>query len=187
MVEEGWRDDGPLWDPLLNLAGRRLVLLVKARRFNAAEVRYKPSNQVVAESGAVDHLDEEAVRDCVEHLRDVHHYGYGCVGTSTLGIGSTVGGFQQGPPLVLCFLADVLLDVPVQQLDGRVERVTSAALVSLRDEGSHNVGERAAVVPNITTGDVVSCSVAKNTPEDFSPAEWRLVEGCQRISSLSLL
>ena len=31
----------------------------------------------MTESGEVDHLDEEAVRDCVEHLRDVHRYGYG--------------------------------------------------------------------------------------------------------------
>ena len=29
------------------------------------------------ESGAVDHLDEEVVRNSVEHLRDVHRYGYG--------------------------------------------------------------------------------------------------------------
>ena len=42
-----------------------------------AEVRHKPSGQFVAESEAVDHLDEETVRDGVERLRDVHCYGYG--------------------------------------------------------------------------------------------------------------
>ena len=42
-----------------------------------AEVRHKPPDQVVAESGAVDHLDEEAVGDGVERLRDFHRYGYG--------------------------------------------------------------------------------------------------------------
>ena len=52
------------------------MLLVKARRLPAAEVCHKPSDQVVAESGAVDHLDEEEVRDDVERLRDVHLYGY---------------------------------------------------------------------------------------------------------------
>ena len=31
----------------------------------------------MAESGAVEHLDEEALRDGVERLRDVHRYGYG--------------------------------------------------------------------------------------------------------------
>ena len=34
-----------------------------------------------------------------------------------LGIGSTVGGFQQGSPLVLRFLVEVPLDIPVQQFD----------------------------------------------------------------------
>ena len=57
-------------------------------------------------------------------------------GPVALGAGSAVRGFQQGPPLVLRFQADVLLNVPVQQLDCRVERVVSAVLVSLRDEGS---------------------------------------------------
>ena len=47
------------------------------------EVRHKPSDLVVAELGPVDHLDEEAVRDCVERLQDVHHYGYG----SAMGLG----------------------------------------------------------------------------------------------------
>ena len=42
----------------------------------ALSCRGGPSVQVVAESGVVDHLDEEAVRDGVERLRDVHHYGY---------------------------------------------------------------------------------------------------------------
>ena len=31
----------------------------------------------MAESGAVDHLDQEAVGDGVERLRDVYWYGYG--------------------------------------------------------------------------------------------------------------
>ena len=48
-----------------------------------------------------------------------------------LGIGSTVREFLQRSPLVLHFLADVPLDVLVQQLDGRVERVVNAALVSV--------------------------------------------------------
>ena len=37
----------------------------------------QPSDQIVAESGAVDHLDEEAAGDGLERLQDVHHYGYG--------------------------------------------------------------------------------------------------------------
>ena len=69
MVEEGWGDDGLLCD-------RRVVLLVEARRLPAAEVHHKPSDQVVAESGVVDHVDEEAVRDCVDTL-NLHCYGYG--------------------------------------------------------------------------------------------------------------
>ena len=58
-------DDGSLWDPRPHLAGRRVVL------------RHKPPDQIVAESGAVDHLYEKAVGDGVEHLRDVHSDGYG--------------------------------------------------------------------------------------------------------------
>ena len=46
------------------------------------EVRHKPTDKVVAESGVEDHIDEEAVGDSVEYLRDVHRYGYG----STRGI-----------------------------------------------------------------------------------------------------
>ena len=42
----------------------------------AAEVCHEPPHQIVSESGAVDHLDDEAVRYCVECLRDVHRYGY---------------------------------------------------------------------------------------------------------------
>ena len=61
------------------------------------------------------------------------------------------------------------LDVTVQQLDGRVERVVNAARVLLRDEGSHNFGERAAIVPNKTAGNMVSSGVADNTPEEFFP------------------
>ena len=80
-------------------------------------------------------------------------------------------------------LANVPLDVPVQQLDGRVERVISAVLISLRDEESHNFGEKAAIIPHITTGDVVSnasSSIAEDLPEDFFPGlwsrSWELVE-----------
>ena len=89
------------------------------------------------------------------------------------GIGSSVGGFQKGPPLVLCILTDKQLDVPVQQLDGRVERVFSAALISLRDEESHNFGERAGVIPDITRGDVVSSGIAEDLPEDYFPGRTR--------------
>ena len=38
---------------------------------------HEPSNQIVAESGAVDHLDEKVVGDCVKRLRDVCRYGFG--------------------------------------------------------------------------------------------------------------
>ena len=89
MVEEGWRDDRPLWDPDPArsphwLAGRRVVLLVDERHLPAAEVHHEPSNQVMAESGEMDHLNEEAVRDCVEWLRDIHRYGYGSARWLTL-------------------------------------------------------------------------------------------------------
>ena len=106
------------------------------------------------------------------------------VGTS----GSVVGGFQKGSPLVLRILADEQLDVLVLQLDGRVEWVFSAALISLRDEGSHNFGERTAVIPVITRGDMVSSVITEDLPEDFFiPQNRRLVEGYRRISSLILL
>ena len=62
-------------DPRPHLMGRRVVLLVKARRLPAAEVHHEPSDQIVTESGAVDHFDEEAVGDGVKCLRDVHSYG----------------------------------------------------------------------------------------------------------------
>ena len=52
-------------------------------------------------------------------------------GPVAFGIGSVVRGFQQGPQLFLRILVDEPLDVPVQQLDGRVERVVSAVLISL--------------------------------------------------------
>ena len=77
MVEECGGDDGPMWDPRPHLAGRRVVLLVKAQLLPVTEVRHEPSGQVVAESGAMDDLNEEAVRDCIECLRDVHRYCYG--------------------------------------------------------------------------------------------------------------
>ena len=75
------------------------------------------------------------------------------------------------------------LDVLVQQLDGRVERVINAVLVSLRDEGWLKFGERAVIVPSITAGDMVSYSVA----ETFSPAEQEVGRRVSQISSLSLL
>ena len=83
------------------------------------------------------------------------------------GVCGAVRGLQKGLPLVLAFLANEPLDVPVQQLDGRVEGVVSAALISLRDERLHSIGEMAAVIPNITGGDMVSSDVTENTPEDF--------------------
>ena len=54
-----------------------MVLLVRVRRLFAAQVCHEPSNQVVTESEALDHLYKEAEGDSVERLRDVHHYGYG--------------------------------------------------------------------------------------------------------------
>ena len=85
-----------------------------------------------------------------------------------LGIGGAVGGLQEAPSLVLRFLANKLVDVPFHQLDGRVEEVIGATLISLRDE-SHTTSERGtrpAVIPNITPGDVVSSGVAEDMPED---------------------
>ena len=69
--------------------------------------------------------------------------------------------------MILRFVADVLLDVPVQLLGGRVEMVVNVALISLRDEGFHNVVKRAAVVPKITAGEMVSSGVSegKTFPE----------------------
>ena len=64
---------------------------------------------------------------------------------------------------------DEPLDVPVQQLDCRVEKVVSAVLISLQDEGSHNFRESAAIIPDITTGDVVSSGIAEKLSEDFFP------------------
>ena len=110
-------------------------------------------------------------------------------GPVALGISGAVRGFQQGPPLVLRFHKDVPLNVPVQQLDGMVDRVISAVLVSLEDEGSHNVGGKAAVVPNITTRDVVSSGVAEDVPEDFFTAGQEVCRGATAnfLSALSLL
>ena len=39
-----------------------------------------------------------------------------------LGIGVAVGGLQEGPPLVLRFLVNELLDVLVKRLDGRISK-----------------------------------------------------------------
>ena len=63
------------------------------------------------------------------------------------------------------------MDVPVQQLDGRVEGVIGAVLISLRDEGSHNIREKAAVIPNISAVDVVSLRIRLKT---FFPAEQKV-------------
>ena len=63
--------------PTRTWRGKRVVLLVRARRFPAAEVRHEPFNQVVTESGAVDHLG-------VEGLRDDYRYGYGSARGLTL-------------------------------------------------------------------------------------------------------
>ena len=98
--------------------------------------------------------------------------------------GDAVGGLQEGDPLVLRFLANEPLDVPVHQLDSRVEKVIGAALISLRDEGSHNIWERAAVIRHITTGDVVSSGVAEDIPEDLFPSR---AGGWQRCFSESPL
>ena len=87
-----------------------------------------------------------------------------------LEIGGAVVILQQGLLLVLCFLANVQLDVPFQQLDDRVEGVISAALISLWDEGSHDIWESVAIVPNITAADVVFSGVAEGMPEDFRPS-----------------
>ena len=76
MVEEGCEDDGSLWDPRPHLVGRLVVGLIEARDLSVAEVCQKPTSQIVTQSEAVDHLDKETVRDCVELFRDVHRYGY---------------------------------------------------------------------------------------------------------------
>ena len=55
--------------------------------------------------------------------------------TSNARVGGAVGRFQEDPPLASCFLANEPLDVPVQQLDGRNERVANEALISLLDDG----------------------------------------------------
>ena len=65
MVEEGWGDDGFLWGPRQDLARRRVALLIEARGLQASEA-FKPPHQIVTKSGAMGHLDYEAVRDQVE-------------------------------------------------------------------------------------------------------------------------
>ena len=74
----------PCGNPVCTWREGEWCCLVRARCLPATEVRHEPSNQVVAVSGAMDHLDEEAVEDCVEHLQDVHRYGYGSVRGLTL-------------------------------------------------------------------------------------------------------
>ena len=71
--------------------------------------------------------------------------------------------------------------IPVQHLDGRVDLVVGGALISLPDDGSHNIGERAAIIPIITAGDMASSGVAENMPKDFFPSraggwQWCLCE-----------
>ena len=46
------------------------------RDLPATGVCHEPPHQIEPKSGVVDNLDEEAVRNCVERLRDVHRYGY---------------------------------------------------------------------------------------------------------------
>ena len=46
VVKEGWWDDGSLWDPCPNLAGRRNVTLVETIFLPNAEVCHKLSNQM---------------------------------------------------------------------------------------------------------------------------------------------
>ena len=41
------------------------------------------------------------------------------------------------------------------------------ALVPFRDERSHSIGERAALVPSITTGDMIPPDVTEDTLEIF--------------------
>ena len=105
---------------------------------------------------------------------------------SLRGIDGSVEGLQERPQLILHFLANEPLDVPVKQLDGRVEEVIGAGLIYLSDEGSHNIGERAALIPNITAGDVVSSGVAEVTPEDFFSSKARGCQRCFRKSPLWL-
>ena len=76
VVEEGGGDGKSSWDPHPHLAGKRVLLLIEARGLPVAEVCLKPPHQIVMESRAVDRLDKEAVKDCVERLRDVHRHGY---------------------------------------------------------------------------------------------------------------
>ena len=73
-----WRGPGRGWIPVIpppDPGGKASGVPILARGFPAAEVCHKPPHQIVAESGAVDHLDKEALRDIVERLRDVHRYG----------------------------------------------------------------------------------------------------------------
>ena len=69
-------NDGSLWEPRPHLARRRMVLLIEARGLSATKVCHKPPHQIVSMSGAVDHLNKEAMTDCVECHRDVYRYSY---------------------------------------------------------------------------------------------------------------
>ena len=57
--------------------GKASGTVVKDTTPSCRGVHHETSHQVVAESGMVDHLDEEVVRNGVKHLRKVHRYGYG--------------------------------------------------------------------------------------------------------------
>ena len=66
--------------------------------------------------------------------------------------------------------------LPFEGLCNRFWARVGAALNSLQDERSLNIGEKAVVIPNITAGDMVSSGVAENIPEDFVPSRaggWR--------------
>ena len=76
VIEEGWEDDGSLWDPHPHLTGWRVVLLIEARGLPAAKVCHKSPHQILMESGVMDNFDKEAVRHCVERLRNLNRYGY---------------------------------------------------------------------------------------------------------------
>ena len=58
----------PCGSPACTWYEGKKVSLVEARSLPDTEVCHKTSNQIVSESGAVDHLNNEAVRICVERL-----------------------------------------------------------------------------------------------------------------------
>ena len=109
-------------------------------------------------------------------------------GTEVLWVDGVVRGFQEIPPLVLCYLANVLLEgSSFQQLNGRVNWVIETARISLQWGAKLHWGKRTTLVPNITTGDVVSSGVIEDLSEEIFPGSRTLVEGPRKISFLSLL